>query len=207
MDKAVRNVVFDLGNVLVWWQPQELAGLVAPQAGDQALLCQEVFGCPQWALLDEGRMDTEAIFAACAPRLPARLHPACQALINDWPRLVRINEPMVRLAGALQKAGYRIYILSNASPRARDLRSRMPLLDAADGVMISAEEKLVKPNPAIYRRLAQTFGLELAQSFFIDDVQANVDGARTAGMQAHRYDGDMQALRRALRAGGLRWTD
>ena len=76
----------------------------------------------------------------------------------------------------------------------------MPGAEYFDGMLISAEEKLVKPDPAIYERLFSRFHLRPEECFFIDDLPANIEAARRCGMDGYCFtDGDEAALREVLR--------
>ena len=79
---------------------------------------------------------------------------------------------------------------------------RWEVLRRFDGAVVSGEEGVLKPEPAIFRLLTARFGLDPAETLFIDDVEANVDGARAAGFQAHRFV-DAPTLEAELVALGL----
>ena len=71
------------------------------------------------------------------------------------------------------------------------------------GALLSFEEKLLKPDPELYRRLFPRFGLSPGECFFIDDLHLNVEGARWCGMKAFCYQNDISRLRAALREAGI----
>ena len=103
----------------------------------------------------------------------------------------------------LKAKGYGIYLLSNASYRQHDYWPRVEASKFFDGTLISAYEKVVKPQPEIYRLLLQRFNLRAEECFFIDDVPANIEGAFYCGIPGAVFHGDASLLRRDLRAAGV----
>ena len=103
----------------------------------------------------------------------------------------------------LKAAGYHIYYLSNYSRKAiRDCPGAIAFLPLMDGGIFSCNVGLIKPEPAIYRLLMETYGLVPSETVFLDDRQENVDGALRVGMQAIRYESREQA-EQALREMGV----
>ena len=74
----------------------------------------------------------------------------------------------------------------------------MPAWDLMDGAVVSGEERLMKPDPAIYQLLCKRYGLLAEECLFVDDNADNCEGARVAGMRAVRFAGDVAAIREAL---------
>ena len=108
----------------------------------------------------------------------------------------------------LKRAGYGLYLLSNASTHVMDQLSHMPAMPYLDGYVISGIERLMKPDPAIYQLLCERYGLVSGECLFVDDLEDNCDGARVAGMRAFRFAGDVAALEATVREVGafaLRW--
>lgn len=202
----IKNIVFDMGNVLMRFDQELFLRRLGVPDADACLLAREVFRSLEWARLDRGSMvEAEAVESICR-RLPERLHGAAHQLVTAW------DDPIVPVAGMyalveeLKQAGYGIYLLSNASLRQREYWPRVPGNRFFDGTLISAEEKLVKPQPEIYRRLLERFGLTAEECFFIDDAPANIEGAFYCGIPGAVFHGDVQALRSALRAAGVSVT-
>lgn len=200
----IRNVVFDMGGVLIRFDRRlfvERAGVTAPD--DVKLLMTEVFLSLEWALMDRGAIrEQDAIRAVCT-RLPAHLHDAASKLIGLWDRPILPVAGMEALIAELKEAGYGIYLLSNASLRQHDYWPCIPASRYFDGTLVSADVGLIKPQPEIYRLLFDTFGLNPAECCFIDDLPMNVEGAHYVGMPGVVFHGDVPKLRRALIAFGL----
>ena len=104
----------------------------------------------------------------------------------------------------LKSKGYGIYLLSNASSDFHERRKDIPALSLFDGVLISADYKLLKPEKEIYLELYKKFSLKPEECYFIDDMQKNIDGAKDTGMDGHCYfHGDVEILRNAMREKGI----
>ena len=111
---------------------------------------------------------------------------------------------MAELVRELKQAGYHIYLLSNASLALREYFPRIPGSECFDKLMVSAEEKLLKPSHEIFERLYEKFGLTPGQCWFIDDSPQNVEGAIQTGMGGSVFYGDVKRLRRDLIQAGIR---
>jgi putative hydrolase of the HAD superfamily len=104
-----------------------------------------------------------------------------------------------RFVARLKKAGYKIYLLSNATPRVFDEYHNIPAFKYFDGMFVSALYKLLKPSAEIYNAFCDKFSLKAEECFFIDDMEANIKGAKACGMKGFVFDTrDYEALEKAL---------
>jgi 2-haloacid dehalogenase len=112
--------------------------------------------------------------------------PHIRAFHERWHETVSgIFEDNVALLERLREAGVPNYCITNfSSPKFVLAQERFPFLAGFDGIIVSGDERLLKPDPAIYRLLLDRYGLEASDCVFIDDSKANVEGARTVGMHA-----------------------
>ena len=199
----IRNIIFDMGNVLLCFDRGLFLDRLDVSEEDRALLLREVFVSLEWAQMDRGSLTEATALERMCRRLPQRLHAAAEALVCRWDDPILPMEGMYALVEELKAAGYGIYLLSNASVRQHDYWPRLPVSRFFDGTLISADEGLVKPQPEIYRLLLERFGLEAQECFFIDDSPANIEGALLCGIPGAVFHGDAQLLRQALRAAGV----
>lgn len=199
----IRNVVFDMGGVLIRFDRRRFMQRQGVGPQDEAILMREVFQSVEWARLDRGSLTEEQAAERIAARVPERLRGAAEKLIFHWDRPIEPIEGMDALAGELKAGGYGVYLLSNASLRHPEYWPRVPASRWFDGVVVSAQEGLVKPQPEIYRLLCERFGLAAGECFFIDDKAANVEGACFAGMSGAVFHGDVAELRAKLREAGV----
>jgi 2-haloacid dehalogenase len=199
---AVKAVVFDLGGVLIDWDPRYLyRKLLADEAAVEEFLATVT--TLEWnAEQDRGRSFAEGV-AELVERHPA--HAAAIAAYHErWPEMLGGDIPgTVELLAELRAAGVPLFALTNWSAETFVYaRERFEFLGWFDGVVVSGEERLVKPDPRLFRRLLDRFGLAPEATLFVDDSPANVTAARRLGMDAVRFT-DPERLRRDLAGRGL----
>lgn len=201
----IRNIVFDMGQVLIRWRPEEILEHFDLTGEEKTMLLQELFWSPEWTQQDRGILTEVEMIERVSTRLPESLHAAVEEVIKAWHVWHLTPMPgMAELVRRLKAQGYGIYLLSNASTALRGYFPRIPGSECFDGLMVSAEEKLLKPSFEIYRRLYEKFGLNPKECWFIDDSPANVEGAICTGMGGTIFYGDIPRLRRELRRVGIR---
>lgn len=194
----IRNVVFDMGNVLIRFDPVRFVErLGLPDAGDREALLKVVFRGVDWPMLDWGAMDEEELARRVLPRLPERLHAPARELIFHWDEPLEPLPGMEAVVRECKEKGLGVYLLSNASARLHDYWPRVPASECFDGVVVSAPLRRVKPMPEIYRHLMEKYRLKAEECLFVDDSALNVSGAVLVGMNGLLFDGDADAVRRA----------
>jgi len=201
----IENIVFDMGQVLIRWQPVRLIAHFRLTPQEETDLLRELFQGVEWIRLDRGTITREEAARQVCARLPEKLHDAVEELVFRWhERPLEAIEGMADLVRELKGEGYGIYLLSNASFVLRDYFPRIPGSECFDGLMVSAEEKLLKPQHEIFEAFLARFCLKPETCFFIDDTPINVEGAMVAGIRGTVFRGDISRLRRELRAAGVR---
>lgn len=198
----IRNIVFDMGKVLLDYEALKVCYQYTEDEKEVALLRDELFFSEEWTLLDKGVITEEEALERIGRRLPDdRLRRLAELCLSHWHEYNISPKPgMEELVRDLKEAGYRIYLCSNASHRLRVFENQIAGSRYFDGTLVSAEEKLLKPDPAIYRRLFEKYSLLPEESFFIDDLPENIEGARTCGMDGYCFaDGDVEKLREYLK--------
>jgi epoxide hydrolase-like predicted phosphatase len=187
----VRNVVMDLGGVMLEWNPDHLLTRFEPDPELRKQLRANIFG-QDWQLFDRGRV-TEAQLIA---RLELRTGHSRERLLEIVAAVresLREKPETVELVRALRRRGFDIYCLSNMpGPIYEHLRRRHTFWDLFRGIVVSGEIQLMKPEPEIYLHLLERFGLQPAESVFIDDLQVNVDAAKAVGLYALRFQSASQ---------------
>lgn len=199
----IKHLVFDMGNVLIRYNARYYLEKYVPDEADRTLLFREVFQSVEWVRLDHGTITEEGAIAASCARLPRRLHEAAALLYHNWNQDIPPVPGMEELIARAKAEGYGIYLLSNTSQRYHRFRKNIPALRLFDGEFISADWRLLKPDPAIFRAFCGHFGLTPAQCLFVDDLPANVYGAQCAGMDGVVFYGDVQDLEQRLAAHGV----
>lgn len=200
----IDTVVFDMGQVLIRWSGALLLEAYDLCEADKALLLRELFGEVEWIALDHGSITLQDAAERVCKRVPAHLHPVVTEIVNGWWKRCLVPVPgMAELVGELKEKGCGIYLLSNASVALPTYFRQIPGGEYFDGLMVSAEEKCVKPDPRIFRRLLDRFGLTAERCFFVDDSPANVEAALCAGFQGCVFHGSAAELRKKLIAAGI----
>jgi 2-haloacid dehalogenase len=179
--------VFDLGGVLIDWNPRYLYRTLFDDEAEMEAFLAEVTTQEWNAKQDAGRTWSEAVEELAA------LHPARRELIEAywrrWPEtLGDAIAGTVEILRQLRDAGIRVYALSNWSAETFPLaRPRFPFLEWFDGILISGEVKLAKPDPRIFAALVERFGLEPGSTVFVDDNAENIRAAAEAGLIPIRF--------------------
>ncbi len=200
--RPVSAVVFDLGGVLIDWDPRHLYRQLFDDVDEMERFLAEVTTA-EWNLQqDAGRPWAEGIALLVAA------HPDKRELIEAfharWPEMLAgaIDET-VRVLADVRVTGVPIYALSNWSAETYPItRGRFPFLDWFDGIVISGELGIVKPDPRMFEHLIEQFGLAPETSVFIDDQPANVAAAAGLGFTTIRFR-DAGELRRELERLGV----
>ena len=204
VNPVIRNIVFDMGNVLLRFDPLlfiQRAGV--EDEADIRLLQKELFRSLEWVQMDRGTLTEVEALRLIEPRLPQRLHPVLEELILRWERPILPIPGMADFVRDCRRAGYGIYLLSNASRRLHQYWTGIPGHEYFDGEFVSADYQLVKPDQNIYRKFCQVFELEPRECLFIDDFPLNIEGAVTAGWQGIVFH-DADDLRKKAHAMGVR---
>ena len=156
----IRNIVFDMGNVLIHWKPERFLERAGIPEEDRPLILKEVFGSVEWIQLDRGSVSSEEALAAMCRRLPERLHAPARDLAQNWWRTSLLPvEGMADLVRELKALGYGVYLLSNAKTDLPQYFDLIPGSECFDGRVVSADWKLLKPQPEIYETLFREYGL------------------------------------------------
>lgn len=187
------NVVFDLGAVLIGWEPHKLVRAHfperAPNDAAAAQLARALFHHEDWLSFDSGLRSIDEVVTRSAQRLQLPQQPLHDMLAPLGERLQPIAETEVLLrqlhAHRAQQPSLRLFYLSNMpQPYARALQRRLSLFACFDGGVFSGDVKRIKPHEEIYQLLAWQYGLAPEHTLFIDDTAANVEMARALGWRA-----------------------
>ena len=190
--------IFDLGGVLIEWDPRYLYRKLFPDDEDAMERFLAEITTQAWnEQMDAGRAWHEAIAEL------KQLHPEkadlIQAYWDRWPEMLgEVDADVAQIIRDVRAAGLRVYAISNWSAETFSIaQAIVPELSLFDDRVISGEEKLVKPNPEIFLLACRRFGVSPGDAFFVDDFPLNVEAARAVGMTAIQFTGAAD-LRQAL---------
>jgi 2-haloacid dehalogenase len=181
------TVVFDVGNVLLRWDPRNLYRTVFDDEAEMEWFLSTVC-TPPWNLEQDRGRDWDEAVALLVKHYPDHEMPI-RAFHDRWEETVSgVIEENVVLLGRLRDAGVPNYCITNfSSPKFFLSQKRYPFLSGFDGTIVSGDERLLKPEPEIYNLLLSRYGLKAGDCIFIDDSKANVEGARAVGMHAIHF--------------------
>lgn len=198
----INTVIFDLGGVLIDWNPRYLYRQLLDDEQAMERFLAEIC-TPEW----NEQQDAGRTWAEATALLRAR-HPEHAALIDAyWLRweetLGGPHEATVALLQRLKSRGYRLYALTNWSQETFPVaRRRYEFLAWFDGIVVSGEERLIKPDAALFQRLIERYSVAPGSALFIDDSARNVAAAEALGLHGWLYQG-ADGLRAHLEALGL----
>lgn len=184
----IKNVVFDLGNVLISFRPPEFLDKINFTEPLKSAILTDIFHSSYWMMLDSGDLTTDEALEGIKANSTLD-----KALIDEiFERRIEILIPIpsnIRLLPELKKHGYRLFYLSNFpndlwsqvrnGHRAKDYE----FFKYFDGGLISAEARSSKPDKKIYNDLLQKYSLVPQECFYLDDIEKNVRSAELAGMK------------------------
>lgn len=199
---SIEAVVFDIGNVLLGWDPRVVYRELFDDEAEMERFLAEVCTLEWHAQHDLGVPFEQSCAALAAA------HPDQAELIWAWGR--RSEEMItgeiagtVEILGELQAAGVPCYALTNMEAETYPLRrERFPFMRTFAGTVVSSHEGVIKPDPEIFRRLLGRYELIASSTVLVDDAPRNVAAARDLGMDAVRFTSPAQ-LRAELEARGL----
>jgi HAD superfamily hydrolase (TIGR01509 family) len=196
------NLVFDLGGVVVRWDPDAIIAGVFSDPRIRARVKADVFGHADWLELDRGTLGREEAIARAAERsgvAPSEI----KRLLHAVPPSLVVFPESVELLHRLKRKGHPLYCLSNMHFASIEYLEKMHTFwNVFDGAVISCRLQLCKPEAGIYEHLLRTYALDPAETLFIDDVQKNLDAAAKLGIGTLKFENAAQC-ERELRALGL----
>ncbi len=195
----IKNVLFDIGRVIIFWKPEEMAQRVCPDGETADVILHATYQGKYWQALDAGTYTVEEVIALTERELPERYRPYVRKAY-DYPAYIEVNPDTVALIQKLYGEGYDLYFASNFSEKVYEVVERAGVAPYFKGHFFSFEEKIVKPSPLFFTRLCEKYRLCPAECVFFDDLPQNVAGAEQAGVHAFLFDGDTAAAYRFLKS-------
>lgn len=199
---VIKNVVFDVGNVLLWWKPQRVVEEVFPQE-DVNLLTLQMFKCDAWKDLNRGLLTLKELIDLYHRTLG--IEKSKLELLME-----RIKESLTPIPGSLEflkelaDRGIPLYCITDNVHEIMDhLREEYDFWKYFQGVVVSADVGVLKPASEIYQHLLKTYHLKAEECLFIDDYNINVEGAKNMGMQSIIFTDAESCKAYALKALGL----
>ena len=203
----IKNLVFDLGNVLIEWNSEKILTSFEPEKERQQILRQAIFDSGVWHQTDKGELSLKEACDEVLAQLDDSYHPAVQNIFYNWYEVVEVYTGLQEQIRLWAEQGYRIYILSTTCEIFYRIEKAglLPIFPLLSGYILSSEVGVVKPKPEIYQKLLKKYGIDPTESVFIDDIQANLDTAAELGFEtilAERESDNILAMQDLLQEKG-----
>jgi glucose-1-phosphatase len=180
----VKNIIFDLGNVLISFKPAEYFDKKKYPEVIKNTILRDIFGSNEWLLLDKGEITVKEAIDAIALKSSLKKE-EIDHIFNLRTDLMFPLDTNIKILPVLKKRGFRLYYLSNFPLDIFDeVRNGYYFFKYFDGGLISAEAKSSKPDRGIYNSLIEKYFLSPEDCLFIDDIEINVRAAEALGMKA-----------------------
>ncbi len=192
---ATLNVVFDLGAVVVTWEPDAIIASVFADAATQDAVRSKILRHPDWLALDRGTLPLRDAVARGASRTGLSRADVARFFQQIPPALVPIPGTLALLQ-RLKARGHRLFCLSNMHMASIEhLEQAHGFWEVFEGVVISCRVNLIKPEPAIYAHLLEKYRLRGEETVFVDDMEVNLAAAAKFGIRTIRFAHPVQCER------------
>jgi FMN phosphatase YigB (HAD superfamily) len=201
---VVKNVIFDLGGVVLEWNPDRILEAYYSDPEVRALMKKQMFQHPDWLELDRGTMHETVVLQRASERT-GRPAADVNGLFQAVRESLHTKSDTVALLEKLYRRGVPLYCLSNISADIFEyLRERHSFWHVFKGIVISGAIRMIKPEPEIFQHLLALYGLDAHETAFVDDNAPNVEAARTLGIHTvwFKNAGQCEAELEALLAQG-----
>lgn len=191
----IRNVVFDIGNVLVRFMPDVAMEQIGIAKENIASVLQATVCSKWWTEMDRGFLDEEVLWQYMMEDAPQLKEDIQLFKEKGKDKVVRAYDYAESWLKDLKERGFHIYLLSNYPKDYFACHSRQffPFMPYIDGKIVSAEVEMIKPDPNIYRALLATYDLQPEECVFFDDRKENIAAAKKLGIQTVLFENYEQA--------------
>ena len=181
----IKNLVFDLGNVLIEWNSEKILTYFEPEKERRQVLRQAIFESGVWHQTDKGELSLKEACEEVLTQLDASYHSAIKNIFYHWYEVVYVYSDLQERIRLWVAQDYRIYILSTTCEIFYHIEKAglLPIYPLLSGYILSSEVGVVKPEAEIYQKLLKKYNLNPVESVFIDDIQANLDTAAELGFE------------------------
>jgi glucose-1-phosphatase len=180
----IKNIIFDIGNVLLNWKPEEYLKQKGIKSDKILEVHNELFKCEEWGMLDRGAITEEEAKNIIINRSRENGH-LIKLAFDNWYEMFTPIEDSVAILKNVKNAGYKVYYLSVFHLLAFEhVTRKYDFFELFDGGVASYEAKQVKPEEGIYKLLIEKYTIKPEESIFIDDSEANIEAAKKLNFNA-----------------------
>lgn len=190
----IKNIILDMGNVLLDYNPQVPLEAFCSSDRERDIIRKELFEGPEWSQGDLGIIPDTGRYDLVKKRVPKEYWTGLKKCCDEWDICMNPLEGARSFCDTMKGKGYGLFVLSNASDKFYQYFPKFLPLDFFDGIVVSADHHILKPDRRIYEYLLEKYRLIPEECLFIDDRQDNVEGALSVGMQAYRFQNDFDGI-------------
>ena len=188
----IKNIIFDLGNVLISFKPSEYFDKNKYPENIKAKILADIFWSKEWLMLDSGEITTPEAIESISRRSTLNKDEIAH-IFNLRTDIIFPLDSNIKLLPELKKRGFRLYYLSNFPLDIFDeIKDGYYFFKYFNGGLISAEVKSSKPDDPIYKTLLEKYSLIPGECLFIDDLEINVKTAEAIGMKGLFTHGSLE---------------
>ena len=201
VSNMIKNIIFDLGNVLVAFDYRRFYRSFGYDEAMVERLAKATALSPIWNELDRGALSFEEILQGFVENDP-QLEAVIRNIFADVKELLYQYDYTISWIEQFKRKGYKVYYLSNFFQKAADdCAKEIEFLQDMDGGILSYQEKITKPEPEIYQLLLNRYGLKAEECVFLDDTEKNILGAEKEGIHGILFRNQEQAIEELRRLG------
>ena len=194
---VIRNIIFDLGNVLLDFDPDSYLEELGYQDEIKEELKTNIFETEEWLMLDRGTITQENAVKKWQRR-NSNIKEEIAAVMADWEEILTLKDDSLGVLKSLAAKDFNLYILSNFHKKAfAYVSQKYDFLKYFDGRVISAEVEMIKPEAEIYEYLLKEFNIKAEETLFIDDSKKNIKAALKKGIRVIHFK-DADSLKKEL---------
>lgn len=195
----IKNIILDMGNVLLSFNPEIPLNEFCDTEEAKEIIRKELFQGPEWIQGDYGFITNAERFEPVSKRVPAKFHEQLKKCTLEWDICLKPVPGAREFCRFVKSRNFKIFVLSNADNTFHNYFPGFMEETFFDGIMVSAEVHMIKPESGIYEHFIHTFGLAPEECLFIDDREENIAGAEKAGIKGFVFKGDFEPVKNFLK--------
>ncbi len=194
----IKNIILDMGNVLLIYDPEIPLNQFCRSEEAKDIIRKELFQGPEWIQGDYGYITNKERFDSVKKRIPEKFHEELKKCVDGWNTFMNPVPGAADFCDFIKNRGMKIFVLSNACNTFHDYFPRFKEEAFFDGVMVSSDVHMIKPERRIYELFLDTYRLIPEECLFIDDREENVAGAEETDINGFVFKGDFTPVINSL---------
>lgn len=199
----IKQILFDCGGVLAELNFRSIMEEICGEKAIADYFISRLWSPDSpWLKYDSGELNTQQVCDAIKAYMPRAYHSYLEAFVERWLEALPPMAGMEEIVDEIKEQGLGCYVLSNFSEGFKQMPAKTPMLQKMNGMVISYETHLLKPDPAAFYNALNTYGLKAEETLFVDDNASNVEAAIACGLAGYHF-ATADAFRQYLQNAGL----